>query len=248
MISHMGTARLTTTPYFPHDHPCFEISYIHKGNGYMRTPDESIRFSQGTIIIVPPKITHTLISDSGHVATSMLIESELFNGIKSTACIVDNSDREAETLIKLMSIRNSTQSKYTEHLGKAFELLILELINKIDLIQQDHSKAIENIIDGIKNNFSDPEFKTKTLLTSSTYAEDYIRSIFKEQTGMTPNQMLIETRLNNAKNLILNSKFSIPVATISLESGFDDFAYFSKAFKKRFGMSPSEYKEKHGKS
>lgn len=248
MISHMGTARLTTTPYFPHDHPCFEISYIHEGNGYMHAPGESIRFSPGTIIIVPPKKTHTLVSDSGHVATSLLIESELFDGIKNISCIVDNNEKEAETLIKLMSARSNTPNKYTEHLGKAFELLIWELINKIDEIHQDHANAVEDIINGIKNNFSDPEFKVKSLLTSSTYAEDYIRSIFKEQTGMTPNQMLSETRLNNAKNVILNAKTDIPVANISLESGFDDFAYFSKAFKKRFGMSPTEYKEKHGKS
>ena len=78
--------------------------------------------------------------------------------------------------------------------------------------------------------------------------EDYIRSIFKEQTGMTPNQMLSETRLNNARNIILYSKTDIPISNIALDSGFDDLAYFSKAFKKRYGMAPTEYKSKYGKS
>ena len=65
---------------------------------------------------------------------------------------------------------------------------------------------------------------------------------------MTPNQMLSETRLNNARNIILYSKTDIPISNIALDSGFDDLAYFSKAFKKRYGMAPTEYKSKYGKS
>ena len=248
MISYIGKARLTTVPYFPHDHPYYEVSYIHEGNGYMPTSGEPIRFSSGCIFIIPPKTTHTLISDNGHVATSMLIESELLNNIKNTVCIVDNKEKEAEALIKIMNARESTLNEYMEHLAKAFVLLLLELINEINELHQEHAKAIDDIINGIEKNFSDPEFKAKSLLTTSAYAEDYIRSIFKEQTGMTPNQMLSETRLNNARNIILNSKNEISVANIALKSGFDDLAYFSKAFKKRFGMSPTEYKEKQNKS
>lgn len=248
MISYIGKARLTTTPYFPHDHPCVEVSYIHDGNGYMHTTGDPIRFSPGTIFVIPPKTTHTLISENGHVATSMLIESELLCDLKSVVCIADNKEREAEALIKIMNARDSTLNEYMEHLGKAFVLLILELINEIDELHQEHAKAVDDIISGIEKHFSDPEFKAKSLLASSAYAEDYVRSIFKEQTGMTPNQMLSETRLNNAKNLIINSKTDVPIATIATKSGFDDLAYFSKAFKNRFGMSPTEYKEKHGKS
>lgn len=248
MISNIGIPRLTTTPYFPHDHPYFEISYIHEGNGYMPTLGEPIRFSAGSIFIIPPKTTHTLISDSGHVATSILISDELLSGITSIVCVIDNKEKEAETLLKIMSAHNNEPNEYIEYIAKAFVLLLLELINETDELTQEHAKAVEDIINGIEKHFSDPEFKVKSLLSSSAYADDYIRSIFKEQTGMTPNQMLSESRLNNAKNLILNSKTDIPVSDIALSSGFDDLAYFSKAFKKRFGMSPTEYKNKYGKS
>lgn len=248
MISYIGKARLTTVPYFPHDHPYYEVSYIHEGNGYMSTLGDPIRFSSGCIFIIPPKTTHTLISDNGHVATSMLIESELLNSIKSTVCIVDNKEKEAEALIKIMNSRDNTLNEYMEHLSNAFVLLLLELLNETNELRQEHAKAIDDIISGIEKHFSDPEFKAKSLLMNSAYAEDYVRSIFKEQTGMTPNQMLSETRLNNAKKLILNSKTELPISKIALNSGFDDLAYFSKAFKNRFGMSPTEYKEKHGMS
>ena len=249
MISHIGTTHLTPPeqPHPSHYHQCFEISYIHEGPGVMQTPDGPISFSAGMIFIIPPSVSHMLVSDNGHVATSMLIRNDLLTPIRRTTCVTDNAAREAETLVKIMSTHNNTLNEYLQHLGKAFVLLILDLIG-IDELQLDHAKAVDDIISGISKHFSDPEFKIKSLLTNSSYAEDYIRSIFKEQTGMTPNQMLSEKRLNNARNIILYSKTDIPISNIALDSGFDDLAYFSKAFKKRYGMSPSEYKNTYGKS
>ena len=86
------------------------------------------------------------------------------------------------------------------------------------------------------------------MLKATSYAEDYIREIFKEQTGMTPNRMLTETRLLHAQNIMLYSTAERPIASIALESGFDDPAYFSKVFKKRFKMSPAEYRKTKGKN
>ena len=248
MISHIGTTHLAppAEPHPAHYHQCFEISYIHEGRGYMETPDEPIRFSSGMLFIIPPSSTHRLVSENGHVATSMLIRNELLSPIRKITCVADTDNKEAETLVKIMTTHNNTLNEYLQYLGKAFVLLLLELIG-INELQLDHAKAVDDIIKGINKHFSDPEFKIKSLLTNSAYAEDYIRSIFKEQTGMTPNQMLSETRLNNARNIILYSKTDIPISNIALDSGFDDLAYFSKAFKKRFGMSPTDYKEIYGK-
>ena len=248
MISHIGTTHLVPPehPHPSHYHQCFEISYIHEGCGYMQTSAEPIPFSEGTIFIIPPSAVHRLVSDNGHVATSMLIRNEMLSPIRKTTSVNDNSEKEAEALIRIMTNHGSTLNDYLQLLGKAFVLLVLDFIG-IDELKQDHAKAVNDIINGINKNFSDPEFKIKSLLTTSAYAEDYIRSIFKEQTGMTPNQMLSETRLNNARNVILYSKTDIPISNIALASGYDDLAYFSKAFKKRFGMSASECKTSRGR-
>ena len=110
-----------------------------------------------------------------------------------------------------------------------------------------HSETVEQIIAKINKNFSDPEFKVKSALRESPYAEDYIREIFREQTGMTPNAMLTKTRLQHAENIILYSTVDRQISSIAHDSGFDDLAYFSKVFKKRYGMSPAEFKKKRGK-
>lgn len=209
----------------------------------METENRKIPFCHGTIFLIPPKLEHMLFSENGHTATSILSRSERLAPIRSIKHAQDNDMREAETLVRIMCAHKGTYNEYFQILGNAFILLLLDFIG-IDEIDCVHSEAVEQIVSQINKNFSDPEFKVKTALIKSSYAEDYVRKIFKEETGMTPNQMLTETRLLHAQNIILYSNPERPISTIANESGFVDLAYFSKVFKKRFKHSPLEYKKK----
>ena len=245
MISHIGTSR-TDIPFPTHQHQCYEISYIHEGEGYMETKNEKIAFSKGTIFIVPPKLDHMLFSENGHIASSMLTRSEMLTPIRNLKYTKDNDILEAETIIKILCSRQKSLNEYFQSLGNALILLLLEFIG-IDNVDHMHSEVVDQIIKKINKSFSDPEFKVKSALRESPYAEDYVREIFKEQTGLTPNAMLTDTRLLHAQNVILYSTVDRQISSIANESGFNDLAYFSKIFKKKFGMSPVEYKKKYGK-
>ena len=92
MISHIGTSH-TDIPYPSHQHQCYEISYIHSGEGYVITDTKKLPFSPGTIIIVPPKLNHMVTSENGHTATSMLSRNELLTPIRGITCVEDNDSR-----------------------------------------------------------------------------------------------------------------------------------------------------------
>lgn len=67
---------------------------------------------------------------------------------------------------------------------------------------------------------------------------------FKQFTGQTPVDYIQNYRLRHAEKLLLDSKFSI--TEIGFECGFYSSSYFSKLFKKRFHMTPREYRKKYG--
>ena len=67
--------------------------------------------------------------------------------------------------------------------------------------------------------------------------------IFKKHTGKTLMQYVEETRIDNAAVLLRSTNISI--GEIANASGYEDALYFSKVFRKRFGVSPSEYRKKH---
>lgn len=68
--------------------------------------------------------------------------------------------------------------------------------------------------------------------------EDYLSRIFKKQMGVSLKEYILQEKMYLARNLLKNTKFSISV--ISERVGFDNFAHFSKSYKKLMGKTPAE--------
>ena len=72
------------------------------------------------------------------------------------------------------------------------------------------------------------------------------RSVFfkklKTLTGLAPVEFIKEMRINRAAQLIAEGEYSM--TQISYMVGINDPRYFSKCFKHKFGMTPTEYREK----
>lgn len=67
----------------------------------------------------------------------------------------------------------------------------------------------------------------------------------KDETGMTPNKFVKETKLNDAKNELLTTKKSIK--EIAFAYGYHDPSYFSQDFKSKFNHSPAQLRTLHEK-
>ncbi|WP_249902138.1 response regulator [Paenibacillus sp. PK3_47] len=69
----------------------------------------------------------------------------------------------------------------------------------------------------------------------------YLSKLFKQETGMTLTDYMIEIRIRKAKQLLKNAP-DLKVHEIGTEVGYPDPAYFNKLFKKVVGVTPNEYK------
>ncbi|MDE6920834.1 MAG: AraC family transcriptional regulator, partial [Lachnospiraceae bacterium] len=70
----------------------------------------------------------------------------------------------------------------------------------------------------------------------------FIRT-FKKQTGFTPHEYILNTRMNTARYLLKNT--ALPVKDICFSTGFSCESIFCTAFKRIEGMTPAQYRE-HG--
>lgn len=68
-------------------------------------------------------------------------------------------------------------------------------------------------------------------------------SLFKESTGMTPNDYWLRLRVDHARLLLRSTNHT--VTSIAMESGFSTSQYFSSVFKKYSGTNPRDYRESH---
>lgn len=67
----------------------------------------------------------------------------------------------------------------------------------------------------------------------------YFSVIFKEITGISPHKYLTDYRMRRAEELLSEGGYSVTVTALSV--GYPDVFAFSRAYKKRFGYSPSKF-------
>ncbi len=72
----------------------------------------------------------------------------------------------------------------------------------------------------------------------------YLSQLFLQEMKKNFKQYLCEVRISNAKNLLENTSF--PVSRIAELIGYNDRAYFSKAFMKFVGTTPAQYRAENG--
>ena len=68
----------------------------------------------------------------------------------------------------------------------------------------------------------------------------YLNHLFKKEYTMSAQEFLIDFRMRKAAYLLTNT--TLPVKEIAQDAGYRDALVFSKAFKKRFGVSPQNYR------
>jgi len=99
---------------------------------------------------------------------------------------------------------------------------------------------LENVIQTIDINLSNEYFSVEMLCREIGVSERQLQRKLKEITQKSPNQLISTIRLNLAKELILSTQDTI--SEIAFKTGFSNPSYFSKCFKKEFGVSPSDLK------
>jgi len=71
----------------------------------------------------------------------------------------------------------------------------------------------------------------------------YLTSIFKAKMHMSPQEYLMQVRMDKSRELLLNT--DVPIYVVAQEVGYTDQLAFSKIFKKKYGLSPDQYRKKH---
>lgn len=87
--------------------------------------------------------------------------------------------------------------------------------------------------------FYKTDIEMSVVASECCMSEYHYFRVFKKVMGISPYQYLLNLRLTNARNKLRDGGANI--SQIADELGFSDLASFSKAFKKQFGVAPSQY-------
>lgn len=101
-----------------------------------------------------------------------------------------------------------------------------------------YDSFLEDILQIIDQHIDDTAFGVEMLTKKIGLSERQLQRKIKDTTGKSPNQLIMFIRLKKAKNALLSKTDT--VSEIAFKFGFSSPSYFSKCFKKEFGMRPTE--------
>ncbi len=119
-------------------------------------------------------------------------------------------------------------------------LSYIETLQKQNYSEKNKLYLISPAVSYLRKHLYDPDLKVDTLSAICGISGTYFRKIFQANYAMPPNQYILEKRLTHAITLIEIGEYN-SISEVAASVGYQDPLYFSRVFKKKYGVSPSQY-------
>lgn len=260
---------------FPkHKHDYIEVNYVYHGKLRQKVGNEPITLKQGELLFLNQHIEHEIeASAKEDIIINFIIKPEFFEFIFSflssdntisnfiISSLFNNtqngqflyfmvSDVESiQEFIQKMILEIMNPSVLSESTIKLYMgLLLIELIKHVDKVQHKEENASLQYILVESLKYIDEHFQTASLYDLAAKLNQTYYSLsknIKKATNFTFKELLQEKRLTKAKELL--DRTQLPITQIIEEVGYDNISYFYRIFKKKYGITPKQFREQLGK-
>lgn len=140
---------------------------------------------------------------------------------------------------ELLALVDQLLSSRKGLLKKMAQTILDKQVKKESVMEEDEITFIQKvskiIYSEIRNTDLSPQIIADKMFMSTSHLNRKIKTI----TELSTTGYILNIRLVKSKKLLISTQK--PIGDIALECGFSDFAYFSRTFKKEFGITPTQY-------
>lgn len=261
LFSWKGTRHEDEKNYHSHDY--LELAFILSGKGKYHIDGDVYDVEAGDLLILNPGVKHQALRDEN----SDMPTTEFFVGFSDIQIPgyqynylpvpegghFFRTRGELKTrmtrLCELMEEENHVHREGRYFMMKALLMqMILQVVRaqckevhaagNYEFASVNKAYVVKRIINYFEQHYSE-KISLDQIAENMYLSPFYISKIFKSETGDTPIRHLINIRLEKAKQL-LEVGHNGNIQEIAAMVGYDDAYHFSKLFKKRYGISPSQ--------
>ncbi|TQS75101.1 helix-turn-helix domain-containing protein [Ornithinibacillus gellani] len=236
-----------------HTHHFTELFYIVNGKGSFLLTEHEIPVKENDLVIINPNVEHTERSNAqdsleyialGIEGISFSLPEE--KGEAKIGLFTYQGDRK-DILFFLKKLLDEVQLRpknYEAVCRNIIDILLIKLHREKDFVVENKkshrmNQSVALVKHYINQNFRD-NITLDQLAQIGNINKYYLSHCFKEDLGISPIGYLNEVRIREAKNLLETTDYTI--AEIATFNGFSSQSFFSQAFKRETGETPSVYR------
>ena len=248
-------------------HDFWEIVYIDRGEAAIVADNKGYNLKRGQAVFHKPMEYHNIWSNKDFANSVIITFTSKSRAMDFFKNKILHFDEESKTL--LSKILNEAKNYFEEPLNivdlkkmtkkenapiggeqlirRYLEELLIHLLRKGDdttppqtirVAEEGKQRVVDAVIAYLRENIEKP-VTLDTVVENICFSKTYLKELFKKKTGTTIMKYLTKLRMDKAKELL--SEGNNTVSEISSMCGYTTVHYFSNAFKKEIGMTPSEY-------
>lgn len=234
---------------------CGQISLSVSGEGRFVDPfKRSHEIKPGDIFFIAPQAPHSYKPVTRPwIVNYILFSGEMLNEILGSfnlppGGVVSVGAEGAEEMTSLFAsidsvYRSGAASRHIIASASLYKLLSLISTSETfssKKFKTDFDKTIP-AVEYIKSHFYDCDLNSKMIAKSSGVSHPHLCRLFSSVYGMSPHDYLVQTRIEQAKQLLSEQK-NRPVSQIAAAVGFSSASYFTKVFKEKTGFTPAGFR------
>jgi hypothetical protein len=261
-------SRTKTEFDFPlHYHEEFEINLIINASGAKRIIGDHIgEIDNLELVLVGPNLPHCWVTHhcKNKIISEITIQfhkdliDEKFLGRNQLFFIKEMFEKAKQGIHFSIVTANFVQKRIIELANKQGFLSVLELMSILHLLstsndmqllsgaafsnvnQSYNSRRVKKVVDYLNQHFDKP-ISLANVANLANMTEVSFSRFFKQHTGNSFIDNLLEIRLSHASRLLIDTH--LPISQIAFNCGFNNISNFNRIFKKKKGCTPKEFRE-----
>ncbi len=230
-------------------HNFYELTYIDHGSLDCFVEDTWYTLHADDLMIYGPNQFHQqkVGDDQTCSYLTILFEMDINDDSKLLNTVFHLNDN-LHNLLNKLSLTSDKQNIYSQTLMLCYlQETIIHLLQDNQLqkgapktpnIQEYRYDLFKQIAKYIDENINMP-LSIEDITHNFSISRSSLQTLFKTNVNKTPKYYITDLKLNRSKKLLLENKYT--VTEIAYMLGFSSIHYFSRAFKQRFNLTPSEY-------
>ena len=226
-----------------HLHNSLELIFCTNGCGEMIFDDRTMRYSANDIVIVPPHLPHSNVSAAGFTNIHIYLDAATLNQARPYIIPADPNGFLLGAFSAAFYYYSGSPEVRSVLLPLYGQLIAASLATRDQ--KPMHSEIVQKLENDILENYPDCGYDLNLFLNALPFSAGYVKKVFKKETGLTPLQYLTDKRLENAASNLAMSGGKGNISEIAYQCGFSEPLYFSRLFKRKYGVSPRSYASKY---